>query len=59
RRCLPLQKMSASVLQPALRRLGVAVEERNRVALAERVELSVSVCAELSGELVNLPLIHL
>jgi hypothetical protein len=50
--------MIASVLQPALRRLGVAVEERNRVALAEQVEMSVSVRAELSGEPVN-PLLKL
>jgi hypothetical protein len=51
--------MIASVLQPALRRLGVAVEEWNRVALAEQVKLSVSVRAELSDELMNPPLIHL
>jgi hypothetical protein len=51
--------MSSSVLQPALRAVGVAVEERNRVALAEQMALSVSVCAELPDELMNLPLIHL
>jgi hypothetical protein len=51
--------MIASVLQPALRRLGVAVEERNRVALAEQMELSVSLCAELPAELMNPLLIHL
>jgi hypothetical protein len=51
--------MSASVLQPAPRVVGIAVEERNLVALAEQMELSVSLCAELPAELINPLLIHL
>jgi hypothetical protein len=51
--------MSARVLQPAPRVVGIVVEERNQVALAEQMALSVSVCAELPDELMNLPLIHL
>jgi len=35
------------------------VEERNRVALAEQMELSVSARAQLPAELMNPLLIHL
>jgi hypothetical protein len=39
--------------------VGIVVEERNQVALAEQMELSVSACAELPAELMNPLLIHL